>query len=66
MAAGFNSKKLIQIFGDGKEYLRDHTVEFDVIITDSSDPIGLMLSSLSKFLCIVMVMCFRSSSDSVY
>jgi spermidine synthase len=40
MAVGFNSSKLVQFIGDGKQFLKDHTEEFDVIITDSSDPIG--------------------------
>ena len=41
MAAGFNSSKLVQVIGDGKQFVKDHTEEFDVIITDSSDPIGM-------------------------
>jgi hypothetical protein len=28
------------IVGDGFKYMREHENEFDVIITDSSDPIG--------------------------
>lgn len=40
MAKGFDSPKLTLHVGDGFEYMRQHTSEYDVIITDSSDPIG--------------------------
>lgn len=40
MAKGFESKKLEFNIGDGFEFLKNHTNEFDVIITDSSDPEG--------------------------
>lgn len=40
MAKGFESPKLTCHVGDGFEYMRQHTSEYDVIITDSSDPIG--------------------------
>ncbi|XP_026763619.1 spermidine synthase [Galleria mellonella] len=40
MAVGFESEKLTLHVGDGFEFLKNHTAEFDVIITDSSDPIG--------------------------
>nr|CAI5845325.1 unnamed protein product [Callosobruchus analis] len=40
MAKGFTSPKLTLHIGDGFEYMKQHTSEFDVIITDSSDPIG--------------------------
>ena len=40
MAKGFDSPKLTQHIGDGFEYLKQHENEFDVIITDSSDPVG--------------------------
>lgn len=40
MACGFNSPKLQLTIGDGFEYMKDRAGEFDVIITDSSDPIG--------------------------
>lgn len=40
MACGFDSPKLTLHIGDGFEYLRQHNSEFDVIITDSSDPVG--------------------------
>lgn len=40
MACGFDSPKLTLTIGDGFEYMKQHVGEFDVIITDSSDPIG--------------------------
>lgn len=40
MACGFDSPKLRLTIGDGFEYMKKHKHEFDVIITDSSDPIG--------------------------
>lgn len=40
MSKGFSSPKLTLHVCDGFEYMRNHKAEFDVIITDSSDPIG--------------------------
>lgn len=40
MAEGFESPKLNLLVCDGFQFMRDHPGEFDVIITDSSDPIG--------------------------
>ena len=40
MACGFESPKMNLHIGDGFAFMREHTAEFDVIITDSSDPIG--------------------------
>ncbi|XP_001634423.2 spermidine synthase [Nematostella vectensis] len=40
MAVGYTSPKLTQHIGDGFEYMKNHENEFDVIITDSSDPVG--------------------------
>lgn len=40
MAEGFSSPKLTQYVGDGFDYMKKHENEFDVIITDSSDPVG--------------------------
>lgn len=44
MACGFDSTKLKLTIGDGFEYMKNHKNEFDVIITDSSDPIGPAVS----------------------
>lgn len=40
LAKGFSSPKLNLHIGDGSEFMRKHTNSFDVIITDSSDPVG--------------------------
>lgn len=40
MACGFDSPKVHLTIGDGFEFMKNHREEFDVIITDSSDPIG--------------------------
>lgn len=45
MAIGFESSKLSLHIGDGFEYMKKHQGEFDVIITDSSDPIGKLVLS---------------------
>lgn len=44
MAVGFDSPKLTLHVGDGFEFLKNHRQEFDVIITDSSDPVGPAVS----------------------
>ena len=52
MAEGYSSPKLTQYIGDGFEYLQEHENEFDVIITDSSDPVGRFAQGkLSKYMC---------------
>lgn len=48
MAIGFESSKLSLHIGDGFEYMKKHQGEFDVIITDSSDPIGPASSLFEK------------------
>lgn len=40
MACGFDSPKVTLTVGDGFEFMKQHTGQFDVIITDSSDPVG--------------------------
>lgn len=40
MSCGFNSKKLNLHIGDGFKFMEANEGKFDVIITDSSDPIG--------------------------
>ncbi|XP_015186934.1 PREDICTED: spermidine synthase [Polistes dominula] len=40
MGVGFDNPKLTLNVGDGFEFMKQHSNEFDVIITDSSDPIG--------------------------
>lgn len=40
MSAKFDDPKFKLFIGDGFEYLKNHEDEYDVIITDSSDPVG--------------------------
>ncbi|GAB6018562.1 hypothetical protein CHUAL_000257 [Chamberlinius hualienensis] len=40
MATGFTSPKLTLHIGDGNEFMAKHSATFDIIITDSSDPVG--------------------------
>ena len=40
LAQGFNDPKLNLHIGDGFEFMRKNEEGFDVIITDSSDPVG--------------------------
>lgn len=44
MAVGFESPKLTLHVGDGFDFMKNHSQEFDVIITDSSDPVGPAVS----------------------
>ncbi|KIH87857.1 spermidine synthase [Sporothrix brasiliensis 5110] len=48
MAAGFNHPKVKVHVGDGFKFLDDYKNEFDVIITDSSDPDGPAESLFKK------------------
>lgn len=49
LAKGFDSPKLDLVIGDGFDYLKKHTNEFDIIITDSSDPVGKSFDPLLAF-----------------
>ena len=49
MAKGFSSPKLTQYIGDGFDYMKKHENEFDVIITDSSDPVGKYPLNIKPF-----------------
>jgi len=40
MAAGFDSPKLSLHIADGFKFMKERVQHYDVIITDSSDPIG--------------------------
>nr|WBW70074.1 venom protein [Lampona murina] len=48
MAKGFDSPKLTLHVGDGAEFMKKHKGEFDVIITDSPDPIGAAVCLFQK------------------
>jgi len=43
LAEGYNSPKLKLHIADGFKFMEDHVQSYDVIITDSSDPIGILL-----------------------
>lgn len=42
MAIGFDNPKVTVHIGDGFEFLRDKVNSFDIIITDASDPVGML------------------------
>lgn len=44
MAKGLDNPKVTLFIGDGFEFIKSHPEEFDVIITDSSDPVGTKLA----------------------
>lgn len=48
MSVGFQHPNVKTIVGDGFKFLADRTNEFDVIITDSSDPEGPAESLFQK------------------
>ncbi|POY73892.1 putative Saccharopine dehydrogenase (NADP(+), L-glutamate-forming) [Rhodotorula taiwanensis] len=48
MAAGFDDPRVTLFIGDGFKFLNDKKNEFDVIITDSSDPVGPANSLFQK------------------
>lgn len=48
MAAGFDDPRVTVFIGDGFKFLEDRKNEFDVIITDSSDPVGPAASLFQK------------------
>ncbi|KAK4700898.1 spermidine synthase / saccharopine dehydrogenase (NADP+, L-glutamate-forming), partial [Phenoliferia sp. Uapishka_3] len=48
MAAGFDDPRVTVHIGDGFKFLDDKKAEFDVIITDSSDPVGPANSLFQK------------------
>ena len=49
MASGFDNPKLNLHVGDGFEFMGKHQNEFDVIITDSSDPVGKSVTIILTF-----------------
>lgn len=68
MAVGYSSAKLTLHVGDGFEFMKQNQEAFDVIITDSSDPMGknsghkrVLLSTLllfsSAYLLEIMLAC---------
>jgi len=60
LAVGFSSPKLNLIIGDGFDFMAKHSSEFDVIITDSSDPFGPATSLFEKSYYSLMKSALRS------
>jgi spermidine synthase len=52
IASALDNPKVKHFYRDGFQFLKEHTNEYDAIITDSSDPIGMLLHShfISYFL----------------
>jgi spermidine synthase len=50
MGTGLTNPKLTLHVGDGFQFMAQHCQEFDVIITDSSDPVGMYLISQVLFM----------------
>lgn len=50
MAKGLSNSKVNLYIGDGYDFMKKHENEFDVIITDSSDPIGKIWVKKTKML----------------
>ena len=52
MGESFNNPRVIQYIGNGIDFLEKHEKEYDVIITDSSDPIGKLVVFVEiRFCC---------------
>jgi spermidine synthase len=65
LAKGFDDPRVTVHYGDGVKYLQEKTNQFDVIIVDSSDPIGASLSSeVQRRLTTVSQVLLRCSSRS--
>lgn len=75
MAKGFFSPKLTLHVGDGFEFMKKNQDAFDIIITDSSDPVGgWQLFHLSLFtfrfgdytlILSLVLLCYRTCWESV-
>lgn len=46
MSGYFDDPRVTQHIGDGLAFMEKHMNEYDVIITDSSDPDGILLSNM--------------------
>lgn len=55
IAKGFDDPKLTLHIGDGLDFVSKCENEFDVIITDSSDPIGTLLHSKRAYISFLVV-----------
>lgn len=50
MSCGLSHPKLSVHVGDGFKFMAEHRNAFDVIITDSSDPVGKYFNNITFFL----------------
>ena len=57
LSAGYCSSKLTLHFEDGAKFMERHKEEFDVIITDSSDPIGMNVKVFVRLALFLMIIC---------
>lgn len=56
MAVGYSSAKLTLHVGDGFEFMKQNQEAFDVIITDSSDPMGKNSGHKRVLLCTLLLL----------
>ena len=56
MAIGFDNAKVKIHCMDGSEFLRTKKNTFDVVITDSSDPIGKLLAQCHTQVYIILLL----------
>jgi spermidine synthase len=54
MGVGLTNPKLTLHVGDGFRFMAQHRHEFDVIITDSSDPVGMYIIDCTRVYLFVM------------
>ena len=52
MASGFSNEKLTLHIADGFKFLEEHSVQYDIIIADISDPDGM--SNYSVLLLVII------------
>jgi spermidine synthase len=57
MGTGLTNPKLTLHVGDGFRFMAQHRQEFDVIITDSSDPVGMYTFYHVLHACVHAVKC---------
>jgi spermidine synthase len=55
MAKGLTHSKVNLYIGNGCDFVKEHTNEFDVIITDSSDPIGKIVKRFKYIICVNLI-----------
>merc|ERR1719272_343732 len=60
-AGAFDHPKTTVFCGDGMEYMRKHEDYFDVIIADSSDPIGPASALFEEAYCVLMKKALKSN-----